>query len=191
VALERTYQLEEVADITEFVSLGEVGEREALVFLEEPAGDLAISVRLPPLPSGGFDLQDEGARDTLCQVVEGVSHFVCLSHRATSGRKTSHLELELQAEVDKYVVIAGLLPNLNVSASTKLRELIYESVTFLHPPSSDCGQRYRLANAVAHRFTRRLERDFLASERIMELRKELRVFFRAGQQEKLRMGDHI
>jgi hypothetical protein len=41
---------------------------------------------------------------------------------------------------------------------------------------------------VAHRFVRRLEREYVGRARFAEMRGELRRFFRVGQEEKLRLG---
>ena len=63
-----------------------------------------------------------------------------------------------------------------------------EGVSFVHDAGTEVGDRYRMANALAHRFTGRLEREYVGTRRVHELREELRGFFRMGQEEKLRMG---
>jgi hypothetical protein len=45
-----------------------------------------------------------------------------------------------------------------------------------------------VANDAAHRFVRRLERDYVGQARFGEMRIELRRFFRVGQEDKLRLG---
>ena len=44
-----------------------------------------------------------------CTALEGVSHFVYLTWNASRERGVSLLELEMQAEVDKYVTMAFLI----------------------------------------------------------------------------------
>jgi hypothetical protein len=105
------------------------------------------------------------------------------------------LELEVQAEVDKWVVLAGSMPSFDAERSAALRYRLYEGVSFSHGDESEVGRRYRVANDVAHAFVRRLESRYLARrahhecrERVHELRAALRRFFHVGQEEKLRLG---
>lgn len=176
--LERLYRLERAADVDAFVTGAEDGEREALL-VRETDGVLELRLRVPRL-------EDDAGLDPLCQIIEGVSHFVYLSHRASLDRETTQLEMELQAEVDKYVVLAASIVSFDESTSRKLRERLYERVSFLHQDDTEEGERYRIANVSAHRFVTRLEREYVTRNRYLELREELRRFFHAGQSDKLR-----
>jgi hypothetical protein len=180
-ALERVYRLDRVADIVDFVRGTELGDREALLLREGDDGGLEVSVQLPRLEANA-------ELDTLCQIIEGVSHFVYVVERARAGREATQLELELQAEVDKWVVLAASMHTFDVNGSAQLRARLYEHVAFSHEASSELGERYRVANEAAHRFVRRLERRYVGSSRFGELRGELRRFFHLGQEEKLRLG---
>ena len=53
-------------------------------------------------------LDDDNLRD-YCTALEGVSHFHYLMWQLARGRNVSLLELELQAEVDKYASALALL----------------------------------------------------------------------------------
>ena len=76
--------------------------------------------------------------------------------------------------------------------SATLRARLYEDFVFLHDETSEAGrelaERYRVANDVAHRFVRRLERDYIGHARFGELHAELWRFFHIGQEGKLRLG---
>lgn len=180
--LERVYQLERVVDVGDFVSGARSGEREALL-LRETEGVLEVSLRLP-------HLNGDAGLDAFCQIIEGVSHFVYVVERARSERSASQLELELQAEVDKWVVLAASMLSFDADCSARLRSRLYERVAYEHQPDSELGERYRVANEVAHRFVRRLERDYVKPARFREMRGELRHFFRVGQEDKLRLGQN-
>jgi hypothetical protein len=185
-ALERLYQLERAADVCSFVSRAEDGEREALL-VRDRDGHLELSLRIPELGvTRAFDLDDAASLDALCQIIEGVSHFVYLTDRAEAGRETTQLELEVQAEVDKYVVLASSVGELTTSRSARLRERLFEQVNYVHDAHTDLGSRYRAANECARRFTKRLEREFVARCRFGEMQHELRRFYRMGQADKLR-----
>jgi hypothetical protein len=183
-ALERVYRLDRVADVGDFLRKAQDGERESLLLREHDDGGLEVGLLLPALEGR----VPEAGLDVICQIIEGVSHFVFLVERARTGRSTTQLELELQAEVDKWVVLAASMRTLDVEASAGLRARLYEQVSFAHSKESELGERYRVANDAAHRFVRRLERDYLSRARFRELRSELRFFFEVGQQDKLRLG---
>ena len=171
-SIERFYGIARVADVADFITHGQ-GREQLLI---RDAGDGAVEIRLE-LPRIDDDL------DGVCQIIEGVSHFVYVATRATQDRTTTALELEIQAEVDKYVVLAGDLEALDVDRSARLRTRLYDRVTF---STTLLEERYRIANATALRFTRRLEKTHVAERRYSALRNELNAFFASGQEEKLR-----
>ena len=130
--------------------------------------------------------------DTLCQIIEGVSHFVYVVERARAwGAPRRSSSSKLQAEVDKWVVLAASIRSFDArperdAAGAALRGLR------LRPRRDQRGgaelaERYRVANDVAHRFVRRLERDYVGRARFGELHAELWRFFHIGQEGKLRL----
>lgn len=176
--LENLYRLDRAANVDDFVTHAGEGEREGLL-VRETADGLELRLHLPML-GDGEDL------DPICQIIEGVSHFVYLADRASRDRATTQLELELQAEVDKYVILAASIESFDEATSRRLRGRLYERVAYIHPADSVEGERYRVANERARRFTGRLEREFVARARYSELRDELRRFFHMSQGDKLR-----
>jgi hypothetical protein len=181
-ALERVYRLDRVADVGDFVKEAAHGHREALLLHEADDGTLEVQLLLPML-------DEEADLDALCQIIEGVSHFVYVVERARTNREATHLELEVQAEVDKWVVLAAAMrERFDEDQSAALRAKLYERVSYEHDATTEIGERYRVANEAAHRFVRRLERDYLGRARFGEMRAELHRFFHLGQEEKLRLG---
>jgi hypothetical protein len=185
--LEMLYRLDRSADVDAFVTHANEGQREALLVRESEDG-LELQLRIPRLGDRTVDVEGAGL-DPLCQIIEGVSHFVYLADRASFGREATQLELELQAEVDKYVILASALDagtRFDERSSRRLRERLYDDVSFVHAEDTVEGERYRMANGCARRFTGRLERDYVTRARFGELQGELRRFFHMGQGEKLR-----
>lgn len=186
--LERFYALEDAPDVVEFVQTGASESRETLL-LRERDGELEIAVVLPP--HTGQDDEASVAGDLWLQLAEGVSHFVYLAERARTNLPATRLELELQAEVDKFVLLATDGKSLPTEGrrhfhrrAHNLRRWLYESVRFLHPPGTEAGDRYRMANDLAARFvTRTFARlDPHAAHRT------LRRFYRSGQAEKIHLA---
>ncbi len=136
------------------------------------------------------DGEPEGCFGAFCLVAEGVSHFVYLMYRAERDRPVSQLELELQAEVDKYAT--ALLSGGGVGAlrlrSRLLRHRLFERARFMDAPGSERGERYRLATRAAARFAARLETEHLRRGDLQGLARALRRFYRLGLREKLRLA---
>lgn len=124
-----------------------------------------------------------------CTALEGVSHFHYLMWSLARGRSVSLLELELQAEVDKYASAVSLLTRQREGRFPgALHAQLFHAVSFLPQLDEVSRRRYEEANRHAARFCRSLEERFLRSRRSrpeMWLA-ELRRFFRCGHQEKIR-----
>ncbi len=182
--LERLYGLDRVAAVGDFMQHAHAGEREAL-FVRETDDGVEIALRVPMLQAREVPLDDAHGLDPLCQLIEGVSHFVLLTERARSDHSVSQLELELQAEVDKYVVLGSSLSGFDSRASARLRHRLYEEVVYEHEEGSEQGERYRAANRFAAQYTHLLEQHYLRPRRYRELQGELRTFFHASRDAKL------
>lgn len=132
---------------------------------------------------------DEDNLHDYCTAIEGVSHFHYLVWSLARGRNVSLLELELQAEVDKYATAVALMTRQRAgSFPGALHARLFHAVSFLPQLDEVSRQRYQEANRHAARFCRSLEERFLRARRQRpELwLAELRSFFRRGHQEKIR-----
>jgi len=172
--IERYYGLEGAPDVALFASAGTEGEREVLLVRD---GGHAVEMALR-VPDGA---PRAGANDEWLQLLEGVSHFVFLAERVRTGLPSTQLELELQAEVDKYVLLA--IDAEGRADAQLLHRRIFEQATFLDPPHTEAGERYRLANRLAARLAARL-----TGRGEGEVRALLRRFYRAGQAEKIALA---
>jgi hypothetical protein len=184
--LEHLYGLEKAPDVSDFVRIGNAGSRETLL-LRESEDILEMALILPP-QTQTLTLDDAGTpTDHALQVLEGVSHFVYLAERARTGLPATQLELELQAEVDKFLLL-GMSTRRHDPRT--LHDRLYERVRFVHPENSEAGARYRLANGLAARFTARLvdELELVDGERLLRRLPLLRRFYRSGQTDKIRLA---
>ncbi len=172
--IESLYGLESGPDVCGFVQVDPECEHET-VFVGHGADQVVeIMVMFPK----GLDPDAPVKSDSSMQMIEGISHFVHLSERARTELPTTELELELQAEVDKFALLAF---GRERSTLGELHHWLFERVTFLHPADSTQGQRYRLANELAARLWARLvQRDDESFTRELLYR-----FYRLGQAGKL------
>jgi hypothetical protein len=132
---------------------------------------------------------DQGNLGAFCTLTEEVSHFVYLHFCARTSRSVTQLELELQAEVDKYLTAVFLLCLQNEgAASARLRDLLFRRYRLIAPLSAEQAERYRAASVLAYRYCTYLESRYLRSwrsSRLADLAREARRFYRLGQREKL------
>ena len=122
--------------------------------------------------------------DDLWKVLEGLSHFNCVVWKASCDRSVSLLELELQAEIDKFV--GTMLLALSQGRTEMLNHLhgwLFDKVSFHSELDDEQLARYRAANEYAARFCHAL-RDRLVDDGGAVL-SELRRFFRLPMTDKI------
>jgi hypothetical protein len=122
-----------------------------------------------------------------CTALEGVSHLLYLAWSALQDRPVSLLELETQAEVDKFaatLVLSGARPGAEVAA---LHGRLFERVRFAAGLDPERLGRYQAANRFAARFCHRLARRWLQARRPAHhgLFGDLRRFYRMPHARKI------
>ena len=117
---------------------------------------------------------------------EGVSHFVYLATRAGANRPVSLLELEVQAEVDKFALMLLHLWRRGLRRLCgALRGRLFERVRFHSWLDAEALERYRKANRLGSGYARWLEWRFVEEADAEGLLRELRASYRLGGGEKL------
>ncbi|MEM7676965.1 MAG: hypothetical protein AAF449_13255, partial [Myxococcota bacterium] len=193
-ALENLYRIEGAADVADFridrqalgMALGASADacRETLLVQQDAEETLiglflcddveAVAARFARWP------HDEGL-DAFCVAVEGVSHFVYFTYcGARQDRAVSRVELELQAEIDKFLVLRAVL-GLSGSA---LRSRLYDDFVWGEGLSRAERARYRFANRHGRRYARWLDREFSAGRGSLALA-DARVLYRRPLEDKL------
>ena len=105
-----------------------------------------------------------------------------------SDLPVSLLELETQAEVDKYAVTVFLLADQQGGGyPAQVHSRLFDRVSFDARLEPDEYHRYRTAHRCAARYCRRLEHRFVSrgEARIEAMVRELRKFYRLGSTAKL------
>lgn len=167
--------------------------REQVLVRQDGDDDLGLGLFVDASALSNLERHDPGQRlddrnfADFCVAVEGVSHFVYLARCASEDRRVSALELELQAEVDKFACCALLAANSLEPANdvTTWRRRLYDDVTFAKDLDADEHDRYRVANAQAARYARALDHRYVAGRRVPEMLPELRRFYRLDLDGKL------
>ena len=125
-----------------------------------------------------------------CTALEGVSHFVYSTWGLHRDLPVSLLELETQAEVDKYAVTVFLLAAQQQGHSypVQVHARLFDRVSFDARLEPDQYERYRTAHRCAANYCRRLERRFVnrGMPKIEAMVRDLRSFYRLRHTAKLR-----
>lgn len=122
---------------------------------------------------------DSGDRRDPAAIFEETSHLVCLSWHARQERPISGLALELQAEVDRYAL--ARLAGDDAFAH-------FGAFRWAEPLRAPLQERYESAHRSAYRYCRRLHARFPRVSDLPAWCGELRRFYRAAPQAKLRAG---
>lgn len=123
--------------------------------------------------------------------LEGVSHFHYLIWNAVHQRPVTQLEMELQAEVDKFVTAMMMLDEQGTRADADhMHDTLFTWVQFDDEADADDSRRYREANHYAAKYCRGLTRRFPAQHRQPAFMNELRRFYRLPQNDKIRCIEH-
>ncbi|HEV7432814.1 MAG TPA: hypothetical protein VGN77_07205 [Steroidobacteraceae bacterium] len=121
--------------------------------------------------------------------LEGVSHFVYLAWNAGHDRTVGLMELELQAEVDKYVCSVLLLQAQDPTRfPAELHRALFETARVDPQLTGEREGLYRRANQYAARFCRHLSQLLrpMGAQAQAHARCELRRFYRLTSAMKVR-----
>lgn len=124
--------------------------------------------------------------DVFLQALEGVSHFIYLTWNAAYDKPVSLLEMELQAEVDKYITSAVYSGRRSESGSGSVRRRLFGNPNYRAELDRVEHVRYRRANDFANAYCQRLEEDYRHDFCGPRMFNELRRFYRLPQAGKLR-----
>lgn len=166
--------------------------REKLLVYEDADG-LNLSLYLDQKVLSHFDMHNPFERlddrnvQEFCLVLEGISHFIYLVWNASFDRPVTLLEMELQAEVDKFIILMGCLEQQSETpARRQLMRLLFESNSYHADLSHEELKRYRDATFYARKYCQQLEEQYFGRGDRGGLLAELRRFYRLTRWEKMR-----
>ena len=203
--LARLYDVDLSYDVYDFLvtdrrAVGEsANERRALdeeLLLAETADGAGVALYLDPEILSRLEAADphhaltENNLADYCTALEGVSHFVYSIWGLERDLPVSLLELETQAEVDKYAITVFLLARQQGGEAypVQVHARLFDRVKFDARLEPDQYERYRTAHRCAAHYCRRLERRFVnrGMLKIEAMVRELRSFYRLRHAAKLR-----
>jgi len=121
-----------------------------------------------------------------CTAMEGVSHFLYLTWNAGHERGISLMELEMQAEIDKYVSTAFLFGQQRSGrVPSSLYRWLFENPVFDSSLDRASLERYRDANYYASRYCARLEKRYLGRNGRAGMFNDVRRLYRLTHRAKI------
>lgn len=154
---------------------------EEVVFIQQQDDSLEFTLYVDEALLASVD----GSRsnlDGLCTIVEGASHAVCLLWHAHHDRQIRPIDLELQAEIDKYVI---LLENHSCKLERRdLHQRLFSNSTLIPEQGSVLHERYRTASKLASEYCHWLDCHLMEQGDSAALHQELARFYRLSGQAK-------
>jgi len=128
-----------------------------------------------------IDLLEQGKYSEFCLMLEGVSHFLYIVWNAQHQKKVTLLEMELQAEIDKFILLQAL-----ADSDSNLQNWLFEKNGFDEMLTENELERYKQANYYAAKYCMSLQQQYKPRDLNNDLLKELRRFYRLVQEDKIR-----
>lgn len=201
--LERLYEIEVAHRVDDFLitdpelarrldTSATAREIDEKLLVRQDGDNLDLALYLSPQLVGRLAEDDpieqlhNGNLVDFCTALEGVSHFLYLTWNAAFERSITRLELEMQAEVDKYVTIASLLgPQGRQDVLNRLHDWLFAEPSFDAALGEHERDRYRDANHYAAKYCLQLE-NCRRRAGVGGLHNELRRFYRLTLRDKIR-----
>lgn len=129
----------------------------------------------------------EGNLHEFWVALEGISHFIYLTWNALHHREISLFELELQAEVDKFITAILLFDQpQDLHHARQILTKLFIKLQFDSALRREELTRYAMANHYAYRYCQKLMELFVEQRNEQRLYNEIRRFYRLTHHYKLK-----
>ncbi|MBI2344116.1 MAG: hypothetical protein HYV02_07270 [Deltaproteobacteria bacterium] len=122
--------------------------------------------------------------DATCVAIEGVSHLLCATWKLAHDMPFTQLELELQAEIDKYLLCARWLHRQG--RTTEILADLFHHYTLCGGMDAEAAERYDRAAFLAWHYCRTINARFFRRHRLSAIPPVVRDFYRLTHWQKLR-----
>jgi hypothetical protein len=189
----RDFLLTDPAVADELDSTGRVVDEKLLI--AEHDGEASVSLYLDPALLGRLDRNNPACQlsaeniEDFWTALEGVSHFLYYAWNAALEKSVTLMEMELQAEVDKFVAAALLLQRQEGGLPRGLHQWLFDLPRFDDRLAPEELDRYRAANRYAGKYCRKLAQRLADRADPATLKDELCYFYRLSQPAKLQHID--
>lgn len=192
--LESLYQTETKENVEHFLVTAPAPKfKQESLLVKYTSGELAIGLFIAPKilntlqnhnPFSSFDGHNLKA---FLIAVEGVSHFVYLLKKASENNPVTQLELELQAEIDKYLLACFLFTFHRQAIPPFLFSYLFEEMQWQPSLTRKEKWRYKEANRFATKFCTHLDQQYIRYGYWTQLIETARHFYRLNHWDKIRL----
>ncbi len=165
--------------------------KEALV-IRETTGSVEVGLYMDPATvqnleeHNPFEKLDENNFSDFCAAIEGVSHLLYFLFRAEKGETVTELELELQADVDRFLLLCLLVHKSHEMVPQEMLRRLFDDIQLRKGLTRKMKERYLRANNWAAKFCSKLERNFLKNGNWRATLAEARLFYQRNHWQKIR-----
>lgn len=194
-AIKRLYNLDFAPSVERFlVSVPGSKRPGALLLSKQGEEDLEMGIHLSAkilrsiqqFPKGRWGEWPMEKLQAFSVVTEEVSHFHYVRYHATQGRQISQLELELQGDIDKFLIAYFTNPHPSSEAGfEQLFEQFFSKFKLRPGLTMEEEQRYVEANRLARRYILKLASQLQDPRGREDLLRRLRKFYRLSAAEKI------
>lgn len=169
--------------------LGRLPASEEMLLIHEDGDNLDITLFIDQTVMTLIDQTDSSLSsinrhfNEICIAIEGVSHFVYLTWNAGYNKPVKLLEMEIQAEVDKFIVTSA--NRFSQSEITTLQARLFSNVSYRANLPAEERKRYQQANQMAGHYCSWLARSFTLNQSDKTLHAELARFYRMNGSAKI------
>lgn len=165
-------------------------QQETLIISEFPDGTCELGLYFDPRLAQALKKPLQHIHE-LSLAIEGLSHFVHVLDRVQRGHATSLLEMELQAEVDKFLLLHLLHWERQHEFSPQLFARQFEEHRFAEHVQGEALERYQTAHQLAAKFCHHLQERYLYPLKLKDLVSAARQFFEMDFYHKMKLvGAH-
>lgn len=206
-SLQSIYEIETSHRVSNFITSNEQiksilfateGATNETVFFRQEDGYLDIAVFFDDDILRKIDSQSSSGSvsveniNNYCYVLEGISHFLYLIHYGRYDRSYNLLEMELQAEVDKFIMLQSLVDIQGINNDKReVHNMVFDDVFYRTGLSREEKSRYKDANFYAGKYCHSLLKDYIAHRNLADMNRQLRRFYRLPLQEKIRQINQL
>lgn len=174
--------------------------QDGALYLRSTGSELELGIYLSPSIREELDhlkLSRNISKWTLAQfhafavTAEEVSHFLYVIHHASAERSMSQLELEIQGEIDKFLMIYFQSKSVDSGRFSALLEMLFVRFRLASDLGSEEKERYLLANRLAKKFVQNHCPNLAKPRSREKTLRLLRRFYRLDIAEKMSLlGPH-
>ncbi|MBC7794691.1 MAG: hypothetical protein H7Z43_13385 [Clostridia bacterium] len=167
------------------------------LFIQESGNETDIALYIQPGILEHLDgvapeqRSNEANFEAYCIALEGVSHFVLYVFRSVQELQVTALELELQAEIDKFVTAweqrAAVTADKNGEAK-HLSRIIFDNYELRAEVAPEEVDRYHVATRAAKRYCQKLVTKYGRDQSSERMHRDVREYYRLGLADKLRVA---